>query len=252
MSSPTDLRVAPADAADFRPLYYRIRQDLATAIGDGRLKPGDAVPSERMLCERYGVSRMTARQALRTLVSDGVLYQVKGIGTFVAHPPLRKALTRLNGFSEDMVQRGYQPSARVLVQEVADAGERVARGLRIAPNDPVFHLRRLRLADDEPLALEDVHLPAQLVSSIVHEDFERESLYDLLATRCRLHLARTEEEIRAVTAGDEDADLLGMARGDPLLVMERLSFTASGVALELGQCSYRADKYSLYVERTRE
>lgn len=96
MPSPSDVNViAPPDAVDFRPLYYRIREDLASAMGDGRLAPGDAVPSERMLCERYGVSRMTARQALRTLVSDGLLYQVKGIGTFVAHPPLRKTLTRL-------------------------------------------------------------------------------------------------------------------------------------------------------------
>jgi GntR family transcriptional regulator len=234
------------------PVYLRIAQDLINEIEAGRLKPGDAVPSERVLCERYGVSRMTARHAVQTLVADRLLYQVKGVGTFVAHPSMQKMLTRLNSFSEDLTQRGYRASARVLVREVAPADERTSQKLQLQPGDPVFHLKRLRLADDEPLSIEDVHLPIRLVAALVDEDFERESLYRLLTTRCNIQLVRTEEEIRALPAAGDHAALLNMPAGSPLLATERLSFAAPDTAVEFGYCVYRADKYSFYIERYRE
>ena len=123
----------------------------------GSLAPGSALPSERELADRYGVARMTVRTELDRLTADGLAYRIQGRGTFVAEPRVAQAMA-LTSFTEDMRTRGLRPSAQLLVRDEHEAGEAMARRLQLRPGSPVVRVDRLRLADDEPLAVEQVTL----------------------------------------------------------------------------------------------
>src|SRR5579884_2027130 len=136
------------------PRYYQLKEIMREKIRSGEWKPGDLIPSERELGETYGISRMTARQAITELVNEGVFYREQGKGTFVTRNKITQQLMTLTGFTEDISARGQHPSTKVLSAGMDVADAETAERLRIQPNDPIFCLQRLRLADGEPLARE--------------------------------------------------------------------------------------------------
>src|SRR3954463_5673050 len=141
----------------FVPRYYEIEQALRARIAD--LKPDASLPSDAMLCEEFGVSRMTARNAVQRLVQEGIVYRVPGRGTFVADPPVHRQAGNLLSFTEEMRRRGRTPSSKVLTRAVREAAPSEASGLQLAAHDEVIVLRRLRFADDEPVAIEEAVFP---------------------------------------------------------------------------------------------
>ena len=153
------------------PLYYQIQQGLSEQIRSGKLKPGELVPSEQELAARLGVSRMTARQALKSLCSRGLTYSQRGKGTFVSRMKLEKNFRQLLSFSEEMKDRGSQPRSRVLAfKKMAPEGD-VAQALHLRPGEEVIFLKRVRMADSAPLCIEATHLPARRCPDLL-ENFE--------------------------------------------------------------------------------
>src|SRR5919112_3470462 len=146
------------------PKHVRVREYVRSLLEGA--EPGTPTPSERELVQRFGVARMTVRQALDTLVAEGLLERVPGRGTFVAETRVDQ-VPRLTGFSEEMVRRGMRPSSRTLVARLESAGPGVARTLEIAVGQPVVHWQRLRLADDSPMCLEDAYLDADMVPGLL-------------------------------------------------------------------------------------
>src|SRR5205823_4815861 len=136
------------------PRYYQLKEIMRERIRLGEWKPGDLIPSERELGETYGISRMTARQAITDLVNEGLFYREQGKGTFVSQHKITQQLIQLTGFTEDIRARGQRPGTKVLSAEMFPADEATAERLRISQGTLIFRLRRLRLADDEPLAIE--------------------------------------------------------------------------------------------------
>src|SRR5271168_1255856 len=149
------LSVRPLDKSGFIPLYYQIQRALMEKIHSGELATGDPLASEEELARVYQVSRMTARQALHGLKTSGYAFSQKGRGTFVTRPKMEKNIMHLQGFTEDMKQRGMVPSSRVIEQTVIKATKDLAEKLHVTPGDAVMLLRRLRLADGIPMALEE-------------------------------------------------------------------------------------------------
>ena len=147
------------DKDGFIPLYYQIQQALIEQIQTGKLLVGDCLPSEYELARSYQVSRMTARQALHNLKSRGYALSQKGRGTYVTRPKLEKNIMHLRGFTEDMKQRGMMPSSRLLAQTVLSAKGVLSEQLRVEEGSPVLQLRRLRIADGTPMALEESNIP---------------------------------------------------------------------------------------------
>ncbi|MFZ1881908.1 MAG: GntR family transcriptional regulator, partial [Gaiellaceae bacterium] len=143
---------------------------------------GDAIPSERQLGIDLGVSRLTVRAALDELVREGYLVRRRGAGTFVAEPKVAKGIN-INSFSDDMRERGMQPASRTLDLSVIPAGARLGRILHVSPAEPVVAVKRLRLADGEPMAIELLHVRQALVPGMTASDLEQNSFYDLLASR---------------------------------------------------------------------
>lgn len=217
----------------------------------GEWAPGDLIPSERELCERYGISRMTARQSITELVNEGLLYRQQGKGTYVGRPKIAQQLLRLTGFTEDMRAREQKPGARVLSAEMWPADETTAERLRVKVGQPVYRLRRLRLADSEPLALETSCISFIGCERLLDHDLERDSLYLLLATAFDIPPLEAEQELEADLAGTEEAHLLAVPVGSPVLRTRRVTVTRRNQPVEFATSVYRGDKYRFYTRMVR-
>lgn len=209
--------------------------------------PGTPAPSERELVQYFGVARMTVRQALDALVTEGLLERVPGRGTFVADQRLEQNV-RLNGFTEEMRSRGLRPSSRTLLARIEAAGPGVARALELNVGESVVHWQRLRLADNAPMCLEDAFLKAAMVPGLV--EHLPESLYEELARR---DLAPTwgEDSVDAGLAKEPEARLLGVAEGNPVLRVARRAFSGR-TPVEVSRSTYRADRFTLWIPMSRQ
>ncbi|HEY3364438.1 MAG TPA: GntR family transcriptional regulator [Symbiobacteriaceae bacterium] len=234
------------------PLYYQIKTWLLEVIDSGAYRPGDRIPSERELTDQFGVSRMTARQALKELESQGYLYRVQGRGTFVATPKLEQPLIALTSFTEDMLRRGLVAGAQVISSREVLAGFHVGHALGIEQAAPVFRLERLRLADGQPMALEVAHLPVALCPGLTTVDFSQVSLYGILAERFAIRLRRASQSLEAVAASAYEAEVLHAREGVPLLLMERLARDEGGRPVEFVRSWYRGDRYRFTTELIRQ
>jgi len=233
------------------PRYYQLKEIMREKIEAGEWKPGDLIPSERELCEQYGISRMTARQAITELVNEGLFFREQGRGTFVSHQKITQQLIRLTGFTEDIKARGQQPGTRVLLAQMCTPDEAAITRLRIKANQPVFHLRRLRLANDEPLALESSHLSFMGCERLLEEDLGQ-SLYALLEKKYGLPLIEAEQELEAGIATAEEAQYLKIPVGSPVLYIRRTTYTERNIPVEFASSVYCGHKYTFYVNLKRD
>src|SRR5579875_1392771 len=154
------------------PIYLRLRELLRSSIASGTWKPGQAIPSEPLLAEQFGVARMTVRQAIDGLIHEGLLVRVRGSGTFVTQFRVERELSRLHGFSEDMRARSMAPSARMLAREVVPAPVEVSQHLSLGRREAVIYLQRLRLADGLPMAVETSYLNYEFCRGVLDADLE--------------------------------------------------------------------------------
>ena len=232
------------------PLYQQLVQALVARIEARELQPGDRIPSEREIAEQMHVSRTTARLAVDELVTRGIVYREQGRGTYVAEPRMR-GLLGFASFSEDMAARGRVPRSTVLEQIVLPADDRLAEILRIEPGAPVLRLVRLRLADDEPVALQTAHIALSLAPGLDEMDLTDESLFAILHAQYAIYPAWTEAEMEARKATAVQADLLNMAPNDPVLVVRGLTYSDSFDIVETVETVYRGQDLALYVGRQR-
>jgi GntR family transcriptional regulator, N-acetylglucosamine utilization regulator len=230
------------------PLYRQIETDVRDRIRSGDLVPGAQLPTEIELMDRYGVSRATVRQALRELVAEGLVEIRRGLGTYVTQRRFEHTIGGFYSFSREIERHGLEPRTRVLGLGVEPADEAVAVALGLDAGTAVVALRRLRLADDDPLVVETSYLPAARFPGLEKVDFGRVRLYDTLtdAYGCRPTRARETFEPVLVTA-DEGA-LLGQHRGEPALRVERVAFDQDDAPIEFCRSTVRGDRYRYSVE----
>ncbi len=230
------------DRHSFVPLYAQIHQSLRQMISSGEISPGAPVPSERELTEQYGVSRMTARQALRALRQDGLVYRERGLGTFVSGRKVDVHTRNLVGFTEDMRRRGLKPSTKVILMKREPASQSTAGELGINPGDEVFHLERLRLADGAPMAYEINFISAELYPELDQRDLEKESLYSILEDY-GVRMQRADEVLEAARAPRHIARHLSIKPSAPVLIVHRVVNSDTNKAIESVKTIYRADRY---------
>ncbi len=207
------------------------------------LQPGDPAPSERELVTRFGVARMTVRQAMDALVGEGLLERMPGKGTFVARP--RRRADHPLSFSEEMARRGLQPESQTLLSRLEQAGPGVARALGITEGDAVLHWRRLRRADGAPMCLQDSFLNEVLLPGFLEKHMPT-SLFDALARRS-LRPTWSEDSINADAAADGEAELLEIEPGTPVLRVARRSLCGD-LAVEVSRSVYRADRFTMWMQ----
>lgn len=231
------------------PLHHQVYLDLKAALGAREWVPGDQLPTERDLAERYGCSLITVRRALGELVREQRLERTRGRGTFVLHPRIDRDIEGHLSFTEEMQLRGMAPATRLIAARPESAGVAVAASLGLELGSPILYLERLRLADDEPLLLEQVHLPAERFPGLLTSDLEQGSLYDLLSDRYGTRVARARELLEPIRLPAREARLLGRKRGAPALLIEGIAATADGTPVEFGRTYVRGDRTRYYVER---
>lgn len=233
----------PLDKSSYVPMYAQIQLQLRALILNGRLKPGDTLPSEEELSRVYGVSRMTARQALQALKSQGLADRHKGLGTFVAQPKVEKDITHLSGFTAEMKALGLKPSSRLLHAATIPADEKAIASLGLKPGAQVYQMRRLRLADGLPVAIEESTLPIDRFADIASLDFSKTSLYATLRQRYGIQLEMVDEILEARPAGRLEAQLLELPLRSCLLVITRVLWSVGGQSVEWARSWYRGDRY---------
>lgn len=228
----------------YQPQYRQIEQALRERIET--LRPGERLPSDAELCAEFGVSRMTARNAMQRLAEDGLIARHPGRGSFVAETPAHRRANRLMTFTQEMLRRGRQPSSRVLTRVIRPSSTAEATALDIPQRQPVVHIRRIRLADELPIALESTVLIGECARAVMTADLAHGSLHETLG-RAGFVLRRGNGTIAAAAATAEDARLLGIRTGDALLVERRVISDASGRRIEATESRYPGDRYALMV-----
>ena len=226
------------------PQYREIEQALRLRIA--ALRPGARVPSDTELSAEFGVSRMTARNAMQRLVDDGLVAREPGRGSFVAEPPTHRHANRLMTFTQEMLRTGRRPTSRVLIRVIRPSTDREAADLGIGMRQPVVHIRRVRMADGQPIALESTVLVRSAADAVVGADLAEGSLHEALRA-AGIMPRRGVATISAASATADDAHLLGLRPGAPLLVERRVILDGHGRRIEATESRYRADLYALAV-----
>jgi GntR family transcriptional regulator len=232
----------PASATTKRAQVRGILEHLI----ESELTPGDAIPSERALVVRLGVSRVTVRQAIADLVAAGVVERVHGKGTYLTGPQVDSRL-HLTSFSREMRDRGLIPATVVLAATEQPADDDVCWALRIRPGQSVVRVERLRTADGTPMAYEVGHYPSVLFPGLLQRELG--SLYDVFASEYGVVVSSGEQTVRAESADAYQARILGIAKRAPLLVQERVTY-AGERAIEMATSWYRADRYRIHMAIT--
>jgi GntR family transcriptional regulator len=232
------------------PAYAQIEQRLATLITDGELAPGDRLPSERDLAARVGVSRLTARAALASLAQRGLVQRGIGRrGTFVAQPKMTYDLREFAGFTEMVRRHGLEPGARVLAAEQIPAPEQVVAALELDAGQEAYRLVRLRFAGGEPLTLEHTWIPVGPFPTLLERDITH-SLYAVMDECYACAPVRATERLEANIAVDDQARWLGISPGAPLMLVERVAYSAEGIPVEFARDFHRGDRAHFVAELT--
>ncbi|AMX83042.1 phosphonate metabolism transcriptional regulator PhnF [Geobacillus subterraneus] len=232
------------------PIYYQLEQYMKEKIEKGEWQPGEMIPSERELAETYHISRMTVRQAVNNLVNDGYLIRRRGKGTFVAAEKIEQPLKGLTSFSEDMRARGMEPDTIVLGFETVPASGKLAEWLAVKEGDALYEIRRLRLADGSPMALETLYIPVHLVLGLTR-DVVSGSVYEFIEKEKGMIIGSAVQTLEASVARKLEAEHLQVKEGAPVLLLERRTYLDDGRPLEVVKSVYRGDRYKFIVEMER-
>jgi GntR family transcriptional regulator len=230
------------------PLYFQVENLIKKYIESGKWKGGEKIPSEQELCKMFDVSRNTVRKAISDLIEEGILYIEHGKGTFVPHKMFNHPSERLLGFSEEMKRKNVSPGAKILEKGLIDAPPFVKEILK---GNKVFNLKRLRLANDKPIAIEDAYLPKEKFPGLLDDFTEKDSLYETLKLKFGVQPYYATETIEAGLPAEEEAKLLKITTSKPILRIERRTFVKSGEIIEFVKAVYRADIYRITLNLRR-
>lgn len=233
------------------PLYHQLKEFLLERVERGDYPVGDSIPTEMELVEGYGISRATVRRAMQELEQEGVIDRLPGKGTFVLRAKVKRGLTRLTSFTEDMQARGYEVTSRLLKCSKEKPPSYVAEMLHTPLDQPLLFISRLRYADEKPIAINNSYLNLPEGIFINEDELRRTGSLFALLERKGIKIMESERTIEAVAANEERARLLGMPAGAPLLLVEGVVYTLNHMAVEYHQVISCGDryKYSLHLDR---
>lgn len=231
------------------PAYRQIQNSIRKRIESGELQVGDLVPPERELSKLHKVSLMTARHAVASLEQEGLVERRQGVGTFVSKPKI--LINELLSTTEQMAARGQSPKARILSARTVNGEQEIVTRLALPLESSLLKLERLRCADGEPFSLEISYLSKVRFPDLLQASFARESLFKLLEVKYNETLSHADEEIEATMPDARTADLLGIAKHQPVLRIRQIIYSKSGMPLIYVLGFYRSDRYSVAVRRLR-
>ncbi|WP_195987362.1 GntR family transcriptional regulator [Clostridium sp. D53t1_180928_C8] len=225
------------------PIYLQLEQSIKEKIKNKEYLPGEELPTERELTELYCVSRMTIRQAISNLVHQGVLYKIYGKGTFVSKEVIEKKL-EIESFSEDMIKRGLSPGSIVIKFEKIKPSNEIKEKLSLLENEEVYFLNRLRLADNEPIAIEYCYLPEKFFSDIIKFNMGHCSLYKIMKEEYNTQFNYMKQSLRAIKLNKKESEMLfGKANGIGF-ASEKLMYNLDDTPIEFTRTIYHSERYT--------
>lgn len=236
------------------PLYFQLKEMIVSEIKKGNYPKDSMIPTEKELSDKFQISRTTVRQAIIELVQEGWLYRIKSKGTFVTQPKINQNfIQKLESFNEQIQSTGMVPSTEVLSFEVVKASNEVAERLKIESHDKVIYLYRRRYANSEPIVTIKTYLPYKRCAFIMDHDFEKESLYGVLAKEEALKVYYVKRLVEAVEATSNDVENLKISRRIPIQFFTTVGYNVYGQPIEFSQARYRGDRNSfevtIYIEK---
>ena len=228
------------------PLYVQLMEELETSIRNGVYKPGDKIMTEAEMAREYGVSLITVRKAVGSLMEKGLVVRKQGKGTFVTKPKHSRNMKKLQSFTEMCEQMGVKPGARVLENRLIAADKKVADRLGIEPGSNVVYISRLRLADGEPVQVEKSYFPLKY-AFLLEEDLNDGSMFECLKEKAGAKVASSEKMIELCRATAEEAALMDVKKGDYLLFVKSTAYDENGEPMYAGIQLINGDRFSLYV-----
>ncbi len=226
------------------PLYYQLKEKILALVDDGVYKAGDLIPSERELCEKLHISRMTARKAISTLVNEGVLYREQGRGTFVATPKPPCTFSKITGFSENLQDMGLTFRTEIIDFRTEEATRGISERLCLSAEDSkVFYFLRRRFVGEEPFSLEHAWVPAHLFPGFTRKRLEGDSYYRILQQEYGYRLSRAKQTIEPVLASEFEASALLLEANTPILLFQRQTWVEEEVVVEYTKCLYRGKRF---------
>jgi GntR family transcriptional regulator len=232
------------------PLYLQIQNYLVDEIHQGSYAPGARVPSELELAAQLSVSRMTARKALDALVSKGMLYRRKGKGTYVSDSIVSYNLTTMQSFSRTLQARGYHVDTRILLIDAVVGPPDILAGLNLDPGSKLVVVRRLRLVESKPAAIHIAYLDHRVYAPLLHVDLGTRSLLDAMHDISGVPMSHTNDSVQADLASREEAALLEIKPGSPVLRVEGVAYSEYGEPTRFSKAIYRGDMFRLSVRNT--
>ena len=230
------------------PRYYQLKEILEKRIQSGEFQNGDKFPTDEQLCQTYGLSRGTVRQAVDMLVSAGLLRREQGRGTFLNSPQLSPVFFRLANFDEEMKLRGWQPSTKVLKLRAFPASAEVAQHLQIPAGTKAIEIIRLRLADGKPVAYETRYLSYKTCPQLLEEDLESQSIHSLLIDKYAIPLIRACYTVEARVLSQREVEVLQVEPGSAGFAIERVTYTTDDKPVTWYRTVYRGDVYRFSAE----
>ena len=228
------------------PLYVQLMEELETSIRNGVYKPGDKIMTEAEMAKEYGVSLITVRKAVGSLMEKGLVVRKQGKGTFVTKPKYSGNMKKLQSFTEMCEQMGVKPGAQVLENRLIMADKKVADRLGIEPGSNVVYISRLRLADGEPVQVEKSYFPLKY-AFLLEEDLNNGSMFECLKEKAGAKVASSEKMIELCRATAEEAALMDVKKGDYLLFVKSTAYDENGEPMYAGIQLINGDRFSLYV-----
>ncbi|NIM97713.1 MAG: UTRA domain-containing protein [candidate division Zixibacteria bacterium] len=230
------------------PLYFQLEEILRQKIVNKVYLPGQPIPAETQLVEEYDVSRITVRKAVDNLVLSGLLTRKRGVATYVAEPKITHRIGSIYSSTEEILARGLTPGTEFLEKNRIDPPDYIRRELALDENAKAFRLKRLRFANNEPVAILTSYVPEELAPGLISNEFTENSLYRTLEQRYNLKLSECDEYIEAQIIRGDDARLLGLGNSGPVLAVKRLTYLDSSRAIESLIALYRSDRYKYQVK----
>jgi GntR family transcriptional regulator len=230
------------------PLYHQLKEIIQEMIDNEELRPNDPVPTERELCQIHSISRMTAREAIMSLVNEGVLYREQGKGTFVSQPKPKHQLSELKGLTEDMGEMGHKIETKILSFQTIDATKKIAKALHLSSEqNKVIKMKRLRIVDEIPYAIETVWLNHEKCFNLTRDCIEGHSLYAVLRERYSLMPHYARQTVEPIKLNEEERELLGLELESLALLFRRTTYSTNDQIIEHTKGIYRIDKHKFEI-----
>lgn len=230
------------------PVAEQVRRQILADLGSGSLQPGERLGSERELADKYGVNRSTLRHVLAALAQAGLVHRLPGRagGTFVSHAKVTRDLTRLDGLPAYLASQGYSAGSRVISTALVQASDLTRTELELGPDEMLAEIVRLRLADGSPISLERAQFPQRIFPDLLEKPLGG-SLYELFEKEYGITPAESQENIEVVSATRDEAAMLDIAEGDPLIAVTRISYDGDALPIESSYDLFRADRTRITV-----